>query len=563
MRRSETAVAVALLALLAFGLARAAALAWVCDDSFISLRYAQNLIDGHGLVYNAGERVEGYSNLLWTLLLAVLLRLGVEATAAAELPGIAAYLGLALCLAWFGLRRARSQGRAWLPVASGLVLVSPDFHVWATGGLETMLFTALCVQGLLLTRLPGSGAGHALGAGALLALAVLTRPDGLLFAAAGAASWLVAMGPTREGARRAGLVLLPVLLTLAILVPWKLSYYGDLFPTAFYSKSASRPYLDQGIAYLLLYLVKNWMLLLALLLAPLLAGRAGEGRDSASRADERVFLGAALLYTAHVVFVGGDFMFARRLVPVAPLVFLALESRLAARPSPRQRLALATALLVGAALPLPLFHFWHRIQDIGDERSLYPAETVEMRRSQAEAVGRALAGTPARVAFEGGMCVFGYYSRLPYLVEITGLTQYSLAKQPISERGVIGHEKAADTAWLAQNEIHFIVSQVPAPQRRPPGVLKVDEIYFDGLARARVVVYSDRVMDPLRGRPDVDFVPIERVVELSRQRMARAGLAEAEQIYADLRRFYFERAGERGAAWDEQLRELLSDKRAP
>src|SRR3954447_8208454 len=37
------------------------------DDSTISMQYARNLADGHGLVWNAGEHVEGYSNLLWTL----------------------------------------------------------------------------------------------------------------------------------------------------------------------------------------------------------------------------------------------------------------------------------------------------------------------------------------------------------------------------------------------------------------------------------------------------------------------------------------------------------------
>ena len=41
------------------------------DDVFISLRYAQHLAQGIGLVYNAGERVEGYTNFLWTVLLAV------------------------------------------------------------------------------------------------------------------------------------------------------------------------------------------------------------------------------------------------------------------------------------------------------------------------------------------------------------------------------------------------------------------------------------------------------------------------------------------------------------
>ena len=62
----------------AIGLWRAIALAWVCDDSFISFRYALNLIEGSGLVYNPGERVEGYSNLLWTLLVALWMRLGAD-----------------------------------------------------------------------------------------------------------------------------------------------------------------------------------------------------------------------------------------------------------------------------------------------------------------------------------------------------------------------------------------------------------------------------------------------------------------------------------------------------
>src|SRR5688572_14492820 len=45
--------------------------AWGSDDAWISYRYARNLSEGHGLVFNEGERVEGYSNLLYVLLMAV------------------------------------------------------------------------------------------------------------------------------------------------------------------------------------------------------------------------------------------------------------------------------------------------------------------------------------------------------------------------------------------------------------------------------------------------------------------------------------------------------------
>jgi hypothetical protein len=563
-RRSDAVTWGILAALLLAGLSRAGALAWICDDAFISLRYAENLLAGHGLVYNPGERVEGYTNLLWTLLLAGLMKAGIPPVTATELPGLAAYAALALGLARWSWRRSRAGGPPFLPLAAGLVLVSDDFHVWATGGLETLLFTALAVQALLLTRLSPGTRRAAAGAGVLFALLVLTRPDGLLFAAAGAASWWLPRGRLSRGARlhRTLLSVAPVLAVLAVLVPWKLAYYGDLFPTAFYSKSAARPYASQGLVYVGLYLLKNWFLVAAglLALAALVLGK--DQRPPEDAWEDRFLLGTCALFTAYIVYVGGDFMFARRLLPAAPLLFLVIESRVARWPRPRLRNAVAVATLVAAALPLPIFERWSRIDGIGDERRFYPPGILEARRRQAEAVGRALRGTPARVAFEGGMCVFGYYSRLPYLVEITGLTQYSLAKRPLTERGAIGHEKVADTAWLQEHQVHLLVTQELPPVPRPPTLLSLDEVRFGDLALARIQVYSDEVMDALRGRSDVDFVPIERVVALSRRKMEEGTAAEAEEILEGLRRFYFRSAGARGEPLERELQEVLDSKRA-
>ncbi len=167
-------------------------------------------------MYNPGERVEGYSNLLWTLLLAALLAAGLEPLRAAELPGLLAYLWLAVSLAWASLRRAREARGAFLPLAAGFVLVSEDFQVWATGGLETMLFTALAVQALLLTRADAAAPARSLAAGGLLAPLALTRPDGLLFALAAAASWWLPPGRLAASDRRrqALLTLLPRMVDL-------------------------------------------------------------------------------------------------------------------------------------------------------------------------------------------------------------------------------------------------------------------------------------------------------------------------------------------------------------
>src|SRR5436190_24091094 len=62
-----------------------ASMRWQCDDAFISFRYVWHLVNGHGLVFNPGERVEGYTNFLWVLELAAVWRwLGVPPEVACD-----------------------------------------------------------------------------------------------------------------------------------------------------------------------------------------------------------------------------------------------------------------------------------------------------------------------------------------------------------------------------------------------------------------------------------------------------------------------------------------------
>src|SRR5262245_37848737 len=87
---------------LVFAAWRALALRWTTDDAFISFRYAQNWLDGLGLVFNAGERVEGYTNFLWTVWSALGLALGFDAAAWANAWGLACYLASVALLVWTG-----------------------------------------------------------------------------------------------------------------------------------------------------------------------------------------------------------------------------------------------------------------------------------------------------------------------------------------------------------------------------------------------------------------------------------------------------------------------------
>jgi hypothetical protein len=106
-------------ATIVLGVMRAFSAAWLSDDSFISFRYAQQLVHGNGLVYNAGERVEAYTNLLWTLLLAAAMRIGIRPEISAHVLGLGFWLALIGLLALASYRRALS----FAPLAAALVLL--------------------------------------------------------------------------------------------------------------------------------------------------------------------------------------------------------------------------------------------------------------------------------------------------------------------------------------------------------------------------------------------------------------------------------------------------------
>ena len=116
---------------------------WVCDDAFVSFRYADHLAHGQGLVWNIGERVEGFTNLLWTLLLAVAAHFDGDLVLVSEFLGVASLVGLA-GLMWRFTRETDESGTA-PPLALLATVFLPDFLTWTTGGLETMAFTALAV----------------------------------------------------------------------------------------------------------------------------------------------------------------------------------------------------------------------------------------------------------------------------------------------------------------------------------------------------------------------------------------------------------------------------------
>ena len=326
---TRVAIGLGLALSLAALLAHARAYAFLTDDAFISFRYARNLSQGYGLVFNPGmERVEGYSNLLWVLMLAGFDRLGIRPELAANGLSIAATVALWGLVVGFTLRRLPEKGREWLVLLPAVFLAATrSVAVWSTSGLETRGFELLLVAGALrlVTEVEArvNGSRRRLLAVWLFALATLTRPDGLLLslAAFGAAGLYLAR---RRGSRVGRFVseLWPFMVLVVGHFVFRRLYYHEWLPNTYYAKVGGRLWWSSGLSYLAAFVIEY----AAYLWVPLLvAGIVRHMREGAGFFP--LLCGTMIVpHALYVAAIGGDHFEYRPLDLYFPLLFLLLHA---------------------------------------------------------------------------------------------------------------------------------------------------------------------------------------------------------------------------------------------
>ncbi|MCH2173097.1 hypothetical protein MK489_20145 [Myxococcota bacterium] len=454
-------------AALVWGLHARSYLPFLSDDALISLRYAQRLLDGFGLTWTEGPRVEGYSNLLWVLAAAGLGSLGVGLIEALRWLGV---LGALATLAAV-LRAARPTGVSdLLPAlgASGLLALSGSMGAWTVGGLEQPLLAALLAWGLVGVyplleppRLESARevARRALAPALALGLLCWTRPDGVLFPAA----VCLAMMSLSELGRVRWAAILTIGTSSAVFVAlqtaFRLSYYGAWVPNTANAKlafSISRAF--EGLVYLASGLGEHFpMVLLAGCLATLALG------DAVSARRLRV-IGVCLgVWCGYVIAVGGDtFPAYRHLVGVVVLLSLACVEGLRAalhRWAERPWLPwLATLAALGGLAGLQANSF---------ENQRAREETWEW---DGEVVGRLLArafGEQRPLIAVDPSGTLPFFSGLP-AVDMLGLNDRYLGEHPPPDlgRGWLGHE-LGDGDYVLSRQPDLVLFCTPAGGATP------------------------------------------------------------------------------------------------
>jgi hypothetical protein len=222
---------------------------WYIEDSAISFAYARNWVEGDGLVpWVGGERVEGYSNALWTYLIGVAYAVGVSPWTSSKVMG-AVFGCFAQIFAWRLARRALPQEQQRAAVLVPWLLAgSTQFTLWNASGLENGLFCMLLAAGLWsLVREVEDERLFPWSAFAFFLLS-MTRPDGLAYAGIGLIGRTLGTLARRQwGAWLAWVVAFG--LPWGAYNAWRLSYFAWEWPLTWYAKRKAFTPLDYSNNY--------------------------------------------------------------------------------------------------------------------------------------------------------------------------------------------------------------------------------------------------------------------------------------------------------------------------
>jgi arabinofuranosyltransferase len=301
------------------------------DDAMISMRYAWNFSHGVGLVWNAGERVQGYTNLLTTLAMSVVARLLDKSMAvlAVQIFGMGVMLAVASLTARIAehvFDEADDQSRTTKVVLTFFsALAYYPLAFWSLMGMETGLLSLLLLFAIVAAFAYAKSFDFKalLLVGICLGLAVLTRTDSIV---AAALVWSF-VGWEALRRQRGGLALGHLSISFGVFalcvagqLVFQQWYYGEALPNTYTLKLTGMPLperIENGLGFVTPFLKQTGV---ALTLA---------GVGVALNCNTRTLLLAALAASgiAYEVYVGGDpWNYWRMMAPTMPLVFVLVVS---------------------------------------------------------------------------------------------------------------------------------------------------------------------------------------------------------------------------------------------
>ncbi len=276
------------------------------DDAMVSMRYAQHLAEGFGLVWNVGDKpIEGFTNPGWMLFMALLHVLRLPApTISGAVMGAAAVILLANAYVAHRICAALAPGAKYGPlIAAAVTAFYFPLVFWSLRGMEVGLLSLLVSTGVLVAVQPrgeGSWQSAAL-LGAIIFAAILVRLDAVL------QTGIIALYVISARKRNLPATFVPLLilvLTVAGILLVQKAYFGDFLPNTYYQKVVGASLADRvknGLLAFNDYASRDTVMLAAIAAAGILLYKKLRNREVA-------LLGLLfMVQCAYSVYVGGDY----------------------------------------------------------------------------------------------------------------------------------------------------------------------------------------------------------------------------------------------------------------
>ncbi|MGB3977301.1 MAG: hypothetical protein WBM02_08025 [bacterium] len=453
------------------------------DDAWISFRYAENLVKGNGLVFNPGERVEGYTNFLWTILMSGPIALGLDPVPASKILGVLFSLGTLLMM--FKLS-ALLLPTPYPAAAVFLLAASPPFAFWSIGGLETAMFGFLTLTGLYLGYRLITIKSSPFITGLIMVLNMLTRPDGIVIWALFFLYYLIVFGKSRLRS-----LLYWVSPFVLIYIPYFLlrwTYYGWLLPNTYYVRmgtdmAQSLELAESGVNYIVnFFRVHGGLPAIVLFLTGAVAARF--------RAKWPLII-LLVVWCAHLVHAGGDEKpFGRLVLPLLPLYLLFITAGIAFLSSrislfPKSVTAFLLLVVISGFLlngirnmddrdyvKRHIFNYCLKNRQIGEwiHANAKPGETMATR-----AIG-----------------ALGFYGKIP-CYDFLGIVDEHIAHLPLEPGQATAHGKS-DLIHIIRKEPTYVVSMLMEPEK---------------LGYRRLTIKPDETVSILIFKRDPSLIPDE------------------------------------------------------
>ncbi len=437
---------------------------FVQDDAFISFRYAENFANGYGLVWNPGERIEGYTNFLWTIIISLPISVGFNPVVASFIVGITIFcFSLILCyrISWTIFN---SKFIALLSIV--LLGTNYTFSSYATGGLETQLQTCLFLTALYqaISSIKNNHwkLSRIIWLSLASAFAMLTRLDSAVLLstifAISSLSILREASSVRAKLIKLSALSIPFLILVGGWLTWKQFYYGDILPNTFYAKVSVGTSLVVGIEYVSKFFISYWLVPFPFLF--LFSFK--KLFDKINTYDLQILLiSPVVLWLAYIIKVGGDFMEFRFIVPILPIFFILVAWLITdAIKTKNIQIALISLVIFGS------FQHWRSFGVFVRAGGIEPIATLQGHLNNPsenwENIGKTLkSDLPEHSDVSIAVTPAG---AIPYYSGLTSVDMHGLNDKWIARKGKFlsnrpGHQKGATFEYLMSRKTNLIIAR--------------------------------------------------------------------------------------------------------